>query len=102
MLLHHLRVVACRTPDGHTVSHVVINPSGSLAACSAGRTLHLIDLAGDDYEQNRSACSSCEHVQLADSQCVPLPCECMAVLQAHLCTHMLARTHAHYMDCEHS
>lgn len=42
-----------KTPDGHSVSHVRTNAAGTLAACAAGRTLHVIDVSGDDFESNR-------------------------------------------------
>ncbi|KAF6265937.1 WD40-repeat-containing domain protein [Scenedesmus sp. NREL 46B-D3] len=42
-----------KTPDGHTVSHVRTNIAGTMAACAAGRTLHVIDVSGDDFESNR-------------------------------------------------
>jgi hypothetical protein len=47
-----------RSSKGHTVSHVRCNPAGTLAACAAGRTLHVFELAAEDLESKRWDCST--------------------------------------------
>lgn len=44
-----------RTPDGHTVSCVTCSPDGTLAACAAGKTVHLFELTAEDVEASRWA-----------------------------------------------
>ncbi|KAI8469457.1 MAG: WD40-repeat-containing domain protein [Monoraphidium minutum] len=46
-------VDADRTPDGHTVGCVAVSPDGSLAACAAGKTVHLFEPAAEDIEATR-------------------------------------------------
>lgn len=46
---------ACRSSKGHTVTHVACNAAGTLAACAAGRTLHVFEVTAEDYEVNRWA-----------------------------------------------
>lgn len=42
-----------RTPDGHTVGGVAVSPDGQLAACAAGKTVHLFEPAAGDVEATR-------------------------------------------------
>ena len=42
-----------RTPDGHTVSCVACRPDGQLAACAAGKTVHLFEPGAEDVEATR-------------------------------------------------
>ncbi|GBF98413.1 hypothetical protein Rsub_10478 [Raphidocelis subcapitata] len=44
---------ADKTPDGHTVSCVSCSPDGALAACAAGKTVHLFALREEDVEGTR-------------------------------------------------
>jgi hypothetical protein len=44
---------ANRTPDGHSVGSVACSPDGKLAACGAGKTVHLFEVGADDIESTR-------------------------------------------------
>jgi hypothetical protein len=46
-------VGVCRSSKGHTVTHVACNAAGTLAACAAGRTLHVFEVTADDIEAKR-------------------------------------------------
>ncbi|KIZ01805.1 hypothetical protein MNEG_6156 [Monoraphidium neglectum] len=46
-------VDADRTPDGHTVSCVAVSPDGALAACAAGKSIHLFEPGAEDVEATR-------------------------------------------------
>lgn len=42
-----------KSSKGHTVTHAACNAAGTLAACAAGRTLHVFELLADDFEAKR-------------------------------------------------